>query len=155
MKISFHKFPEDEDLFRKLIVAIRRDVGKDFKVIDHTRVCSRHHDSTERNVRNLTTFQSNLSGNYFKQLYLEALEDWKMKTNNQTRHGVKQVELNILHACVLLIQNEAKSKNVCQNLTEESLEFFLRVLVDSAASLVYLKRRPLGTNQHHEKQIQL
>ena len=42
MKISFHKFPEDKALFRKWIVAIRRDVGKDFKVTDHTRVCSWH-----------------------------------------------------------------------------------------------------------------
>ena len=28
-KISFHKFPEDRELFRKWIVAIRRDVGKE------------------------------------------------------------------------------------------------------------------------------
>ena len=42
MKISFHKFPEDKVLFRKWIVAIRRDVGKDFKVNDHTRICSWH-----------------------------------------------------------------------------------------------------------------
>jgi len=41
-KISFHKFPEDRELFRKWIVAIQRDVGKEFRVTDHTRVCSRH-----------------------------------------------------------------------------------------------------------------
>ena len=38
IKISFHKFPEDRELFRKWIVAIRRDVGKEFRVTDHTRV---------------------------------------------------------------------------------------------------------------------
>ena len=38
VKISFHKFPEDRELFRKWIVAIRRDVGKEFRVTDHTRV---------------------------------------------------------------------------------------------------------------------
>ena len=38
VKISFHKFPEDRELFRKWIVAIRRDVGKEFRVSDHTRV---------------------------------------------------------------------------------------------------------------------
>ena len=38
VKISFHKFPEDRELFRKLIIAIRRDVGKEFRVTDHTRV---------------------------------------------------------------------------------------------------------------------
>ena len=27
VKISFHKFPEDRELFRKWIVALRRDVG--------------------------------------------------------------------------------------------------------------------------------
>ena len=38
VKISFHKFPEDRELFRKWIVAIRRDAGKEFRVTDHTRV---------------------------------------------------------------------------------------------------------------------
>ena len=38
VKISFHKFPEDRELFRKWIVAIRRDVSKEFRVTDHTRV---------------------------------------------------------------------------------------------------------------------
>ena len=38
VKISFHKFPEDRELFRKWIVAIRRDVDKEFRVTDHTRV---------------------------------------------------------------------------------------------------------------------
>ena len=38
VKISFHKFPEDREPFRKWIVAIRRDVGKELRVTDHTRV---------------------------------------------------------------------------------------------------------------------
>ena len=45
VKISFHKFPEDRELFRKWIVAIQRDIGKEFRVTDHTRVCSRHFKS--------------------------------------------------------------------------------------------------------------
>ena len=36
IKISYHKFPENRDLFMKWIVAIRRDEGKDFKVTEHT-----------------------------------------------------------------------------------------------------------------------
>ena len=47
VKISFHKFPEDRELFRKWIVAIRRDVGKEFWVTDHTRVCSRRFKSSD------------------------------------------------------------------------------------------------------------
>ena len=47
MIISFHKFPEDRELFRKWIVAIRRDVGKEFRVTDHTRVCSRRFKSSD------------------------------------------------------------------------------------------------------------
>ena len=47
VKISFHKFPEDKSLFRKWIVAIRRDIGKEFRVTDHTRVCSRHFRSSD------------------------------------------------------------------------------------------------------------
>ena len=47
VKISFHKFPEDKRLFRKWIVAIRRDIGKEFRVTDHTRVCSRHFRSSD------------------------------------------------------------------------------------------------------------
>ena len=38
VKISFHKFPEDRELFRKWIVAIRRDASKEFRVTDRTRV---------------------------------------------------------------------------------------------------------------------
>ena len=33
LKIPFHKFPEDRDLFKKWIVAIRRDVGWDGKYL--------------------------------------------------------------------------------------------------------------------------
>ena len=42
IKISFHTFPEERKLFMKWIVAIRRDIGKHFRVTTHTRVCSRH-----------------------------------------------------------------------------------------------------------------
>ena len=42
VKISFHTFPEEKQLFMKWIVAIRRDIGKHFHVTEHTRVCSRH-----------------------------------------------------------------------------------------------------------------
>lgn len=42
VKISFHRFPEEGDLFMKWIVAIRRDIGQHFQATTHTRVCSRH-----------------------------------------------------------------------------------------------------------------
>ena len=42
IKISFHTFPEERELFMKWIVAIRRDIGKHFQVTTHRRVCSRH-----------------------------------------------------------------------------------------------------------------
>ena len=42
LKISYFKFPEEKDMFKKWIVAIRRDVGEDFQGTEHTRVCSRH-----------------------------------------------------------------------------------------------------------------
>lgn len=42
LKISYHKFPEDRDLLKKWLIAIRRDLGRYFKVTAHTRVCSRH-----------------------------------------------------------------------------------------------------------------
>ena len=35
LKIPFHKFPEDRDLFTKWIVAIRRDVGWDGNICFH------------------------------------------------------------------------------------------------------------------------
>ena len=41
-KISFFRFPEDEDLMKQWIHAIRRDVGPYFSVNEGTRVCSRH-----------------------------------------------------------------------------------------------------------------
>ena len=44
-KISFFRFPEDEDLMKQWIHAIRRDVGSYFSyysVNEGTRVCSRH-----------------------------------------------------------------------------------------------------------------
>lgn len=47
IKISFHKFPENRDLFMKWVIAIRRDEGKHFKVTEHTRVCLRHFKSSD------------------------------------------------------------------------------------------------------------
>ncbi|XP_075538802.1 THAP domain-containing protein 1-like isoform X5 [Dermacentor variabilis] len=41
-KVSFHKFPRDKIMFRKWIVAIRRDPGPNFVVSQFTRVCSKH-----------------------------------------------------------------------------------------------------------------
>ena len=41
-KISFHKFPEDESVFKQWIVAIRRDIAANFQVTKNSRVCSRH-----------------------------------------------------------------------------------------------------------------
>ena len=42
VNISFHTFPEERKFSMKWIVAIRRDIGKHFQVITHTRVRSRH-----------------------------------------------------------------------------------------------------------------
>ena len=41
-KISFFRFPEDEDLMKQWTHAIRRDVGPYFSINEGTRVCSRH-----------------------------------------------------------------------------------------------------------------
>ena len=41
-KISFFHFPEEENLKKQWIHAIRRDVGPNFSINEGTRVCSRH-----------------------------------------------------------------------------------------------------------------
>lgn len=41
-KISFFRFPDDLNLRKQWIHAIRRDVGKDFSIMQGTRVYSRH-----------------------------------------------------------------------------------------------------------------
>ncbi|XP_064462707.1 uncharacterized protein LOC135373434 [Ornithodoros turicata] len=41
-KVSFHRFPNDETLYKKWIIAIKRDEGKDFQVTKCTKVCSKH-----------------------------------------------------------------------------------------------------------------
>ena len=41
-KMSYFKFLEEKNMFKKWIVAIRRDVGEYFQVTEHTRVFSRH-----------------------------------------------------------------------------------------------------------------
>ncbi|CAN7951069.1 unnamed protein product [Ixodes pacificus] len=41
-KVSYFGFPKDKELFKKWIVAIRRDEGKHFKVTKSTKVCSKH-----------------------------------------------------------------------------------------------------------------
>ena len=53
MKISFHKFPDDEGVFRQWIVAIRRDIGVNFRVAQNSRVCSRHFKPSNY-IRSLT-----------------------------------------------------------------------------------------------------
>ena len=42
VKISFRKFPDDEGVFRQWVVAIRRDIGVNFRVTQNSRVCSRY-----------------------------------------------------------------------------------------------------------------
>ncbi|KAM7313600.1 uncharacterized protein ISCGN_003453 [Ixodes scapularis] len=42
MQVSYFGFPKDKELFKKWIVAIRRDEGKHFKVSKSTKVCSKH-----------------------------------------------------------------------------------------------------------------
>lgn len=71
IKISYHKFPENRDLFMKWIVAIRRDEGKDFKVTEHTRVCSRHFKSSDY-LPSLTGRKKSL-----KSMAVPSLFPWK------------------------------------------------------------------------------
>lgn len=46
-ELSFHTFPRDPVISKKWIVAIRRDVGIDFRINKETRVCSLHFDKTD------------------------------------------------------------------------------------------------------------
>ena len=41
-KVSYFQFPREKIVKKKWIQAIRRDEGKDFKISDSTKVCSRH-----------------------------------------------------------------------------------------------------------------
>ncbi|XP_040068988.1 uncharacterized protein LOC115313765 [Ixodes scapularis] len=53
-KVSFHRFPKLEEVYRKWIIAIKRDEGTSFKVSKATKVCSRHFVESDfvRNVAN-------------------------------------------------------------------------------------------------------
>lgn len=42
LQVSFHRFPQDAEVYKKWIIAIRRDEGKHFKVTKATKVCSKH-----------------------------------------------------------------------------------------------------------------
>ena len=53
VKISFHKFPDDEGVFRQWIVAIRRYIGVNFQVTQNSRVCSPHFKPSDY-IRSLT-----------------------------------------------------------------------------------------------------
>ncbi|CAN7981661.1 unnamed protein product [Ixodes pacificus] len=45
-KVSFHRFPKDSMVYKKWIVAIRRDEGPEFQVSKWTKLCSKHfHES--------------------------------------------------------------------------------------------------------------
>ena len=46
-KISYFNFPTDKTRRRQWLHAIRRDVGKDFRVTEKTKVCSRHFRSSD------------------------------------------------------------------------------------------------------------
>ena len=41
-ELSFHQFPKDTSIWNKWIRNIGRDVGKDFNLNNHTRLCSLH-----------------------------------------------------------------------------------------------------------------
>ena len=53
VKIYFHKFLDDEGMFRQWIVEIRRDIGVNFQVTQNLRVCSRHFKPSDY-IRSLT-----------------------------------------------------------------------------------------------------
>lgn len=42
MQVSYFGFPKDKELFKRWIIAVRRDEGKHFKVTQSTKVCSKH-----------------------------------------------------------------------------------------------------------------
>ncbi|XP_052235874.1 uncharacterized protein LOC127847777 [Dreissena polymorpha] len=44
--LSFHSFPKDESLKQKWVKNIRRDIGKNFNLNKHTRICSAHFEGT-------------------------------------------------------------------------------------------------------------
>jgi len=44
-KLSFHCFPNDEDMVKKWIVKIKRDPGVDFNLNKNTKICSPQHHS--------------------------------------------------------------------------------------------------------------
>ena len=46
-KISYFNFPTDKTRRKQWLHAIRRDVGKDFRVTEKTKVCSRHFRSSD------------------------------------------------------------------------------------------------------------
>ena len=46
-KLSFFEFPTDETERKKWIQAIRRDVGKDFRLTKTTKICSRRFRPSE------------------------------------------------------------------------------------------------------------
>ena len=41
-KVSYFKFPTENQMKKKWLHAIRRDEGKHFKVTEYTKICSRH-----------------------------------------------------------------------------------------------------------------
>ncbi|XP_075741756.1 uncharacterized protein LOC142792512 [Rhipicephalus microplus] len=46
-KVSFHRFPKDAMIYKKWIVAIKRDEGPEFQVGKSTKVCSKHFRSSD------------------------------------------------------------------------------------------------------------
>ncbi|KXJ12017.1 THAP domain-containing protein 1 [Exaiptasia diaphana] len=86
VKISYHKFPEEKSLFKKWIVAIRRDVGLHFKVTDHTRVCSRHFKSND--------FKPSFAGRKrtLKDSAIPSVFQWKQESPIRRKSPRKRVQ---------------------------------------------------------------
>ena len=116
LKISFHKFPKNKDLLAAWIRAVRRDVGRRFRITLHTRVCSRHFKDSD--------FQKTLAGRRtLRPTAVPSIFSWK-KDSPKKRKPPKPryvVSKKVPEVANKQLDVNKKSLNV-DNVADEKLE---------------------------------
>ena len=106
-KISFHKFPNDKKILTAWIRAIRRDVGRHFKITEHTGVFSKHFNDAD--------FQMTLAGRRILcSTAIPSIFSWKKdspKKRKPPKAGIQALTLTtksfkLNRATVLTIHSE-------------------------------------------------
>ena len=105
-KVSFHKFPKNQELRNVWVSKIRRDIGETFKIGEHTKVCSRHFSDGD--------FRVTVTGKRFlKEKSFPTIFPWRpMKTPRTSTYTKRHEMITPVSSLKDVETNASKTKSL-------------------------------------------